>query len=87
MADPCGTMPILPATDTDRTALRWLMTPRNWWIPLVIIITASGAGVAWIGHQTYHDAPPIADMAGPDGRVVITARAIGDPQKVYLKYP
>ena len=79
-------MPILPATDTDRTALRWLMTPRNWWIPLVIIITASGAGVAWIGHQTYHDAPPIADMAGPDGRVVITAQAIGDGQEVFLKY-
>ncbi|MBL7965141.1 MAG: cbb3-type cytochrome c oxidase subunit I [Flavobacteriales bacterium] len=70
----------------DRRSLRWLMDPRNWWIPLLIILLVSASGVVMIGRQTYHDAPPIADMVAPDGTVLITAEAIGDGQEVFLKY-
>ena len=71
---------------TDRPVLRWLMQPRNWWIPLLAIFLVSAAGVTWIARQAYTDAPPIADMIGPDGSVVVTGERIRDGQEVFLKY-
>lgn len=62
------------------------MQPRNWWKPLLAILVVSGAGVGWIAHQTYHDAPPIVDMIDPDGTVVVRGTAIGDGQEVFLKH-
>lgn len=71
---------------SDRPVLRWLMQPRNWWIPLLAIFLVSAAGVTWIAREAYHDAPPIADMVGPDGSVVIRGETILDGQEVFLKY-
>ncbi|MCC6399666.1 MAG: cbb3-type cytochrome c oxidase subunit I [Flavobacteriales bacterium] len=71
---------------SDRAALRWLMDPRNWWKPLLLIFLVSITGVGWIAQQAYSDAPPIVDMEGPDGRVIIRGEDILDGQEVFLKY-
>ncbi|MBV6404283.1 MAG: cbb3-type cytochrome c oxidase subunit I [Flavobacteriales bacterium] len=71
---------------SDRPVLRWLMQPRHWWIPLLAIFLISAAGVSWIVHEAYHDAPPIADMVGPDGTVVVRGEVIRDGQEVFLKH-
>ncbi len=71
---------------TDRPVLRWLMQPRHWWIPLLAIFLISAAGVSWIVHEAYHDAPPLANMVGPDGEVVVRGEGIRDGQEVFLKH-
>ncbi|MBK9287067.1 MAG: cbb3-type cytochrome c oxidase subunit I [Flavobacteriales bacterium] len=70
----------------ERTVLRYLMTPRNWWLPLLVIFLISAGGVMFIGHQTYQDAPPIADMVDEGGTLIISGEAIRDGQEVFLRY-
>lgn len=56
-----------PATFTQ-----FLMNPKNWWLPLVVIFAVSIAGVIMIGTQTYTVAPPIPHFISTDGTTLIT---------------
>lgn len=42
-----------------RNFISYLLNPRNWWLPLLIIFIVSAAGVTMIGVHTYTEAPPI----------------------------
>lgn len=64
----------------------YLLEPRNWWLPLLLIFTVSIAGVTMIGVHTYTEAPPIVDFATQDGKVVIEAKDITAGQLVFQKY-
>ncbi|MBL7987265.1 MAG: cbb3-type cytochrome c oxidase subunit I [Chlorobi bacterium] len=64
----------------------YLMEPRNWWLPLLIIFTVSIAGVMMIGIHTYTEAPPIVNFTTADGAVVIEAKDITAGQLVFQKY-
>lgn len=64
----------------------FLMNPKKWWLPLVIILTASAIGVTYIGFETYHDAPPIPDFKDTKGNTVIASGTILQGQEIFHKY-
>ena len=43
-----------------KSFINYLLNPKNWWLPLLIIFVASITGVLMIGVHTYTEAPPIA---------------------------
>lgn len=70
----------------DRKFLTYLMNPRNWWLPLTIIVVLSFAGVGMIGYQTYNDAPPFEQFKSPVGDVVSAKENVVKGQEVFHKY-
>lgn len=66
--------------------IQFLMQPKNWWLPLLIIFTISMAGVVMIGTHTYTEAPPIPNFVGPDGKKIFTSEDIMKGQGVFQKY-
>ncbi|MBP7093451.1 MAG: hypothetical protein KBB72_05305, partial [Candidatus Kapabacteria bacterium] len=64
----------------------YLMEPRNWWLPLLLIFTISISGWMMIGVETYTEAPPIADMISPDGRTIVRAADVTAGQIVFQNY-
>lgn len=69
-----------------RAVLSYLMKPTNWWVPLLIILVISLAGVMMIGVQTYRDAPPVSDFVSPEGEVIVSKDDIVNGQKVFHRY-
>ncbi|MDP4132334.1 MAG: hypothetical protein Q8939_19420 [Bacteroidota bacterium] len=39
--------------------IHYLLNPKNWWVPLLIIFMVSITGVTLIGIHTYTEAPSI----------------------------
>lgn len=70
----------------DRAALNFLMSKKNWWIPLLLIFVVSLAGVIMIGVQTYEDAPPMPDFVDERGNVIVTEQDIVAGQIVFHRY-
>lgn len=66
--------------------LTFLMNPKNWWLPLLIIFVISLGGVFMIGYETYNDAPPIPDFRSESNETLISHQDILDGQKVFQKY-
>ncbi len=66
--------------------ISYLMNPRNWWKPLLLIFVISIGGVGMIGRQTYTDAPPVASFVGQDGSVVFSKDDIQHGQEVFHQY-
>lgn len=66
--------------------IAFLMNPKKWWIPLLIIFTISVAGVTLIGIHTYSEAPPIPDFISDKGEVVYSKADILKGQAVFQKY-
>ena len=66
--------------------MEFLLNPKNWWLPLVIIFVASLTGVTMIGRHTYTEAPPIPDFVTSDGSPVYTKEDILNGQSVFQKY-
>ncbi len=66
--------------------IQFLMQPKNWWLPLLIIFTISMAGVIMIGTHTYTEAPPIPNFVSPDGKKIFTKEDIMKGQGVFQKY-
>lgn len=64
----------------------FLMNPKKWWLPLLIIFTVSIAGVTMIGIHTYTEAPPIPDFVSPEKKVVYSKEDILKGQSVFQKY-
>jgi nitric oxide reductase subunit B len=50
--------------------ISYLLNPKNWWLPLLVIFTISIAGVSMIAIHTYTEAPPIPDYVAKNGEVV-----------------
>jgi len=69
-----------------KTVLTYLLSPNNWWLPLLLVIVVSLAGVSLIGVQTYRDAPPMPRFVTPSGKTVIERDDILAGQDVFHKY-
>lgn len=69
-----------------RELIPYLLNPKNWWLPLTVIVTVSLAGVVMIGVHTYTEAPPIPDFVTQNGRVVVSKQQVLDGQAVFQKY-
>ncbi|MFZ6009204.1 MAG: nitric-oxide reductase, partial [Bacteroidota bacterium] len=64
----------------------YLLNPKNWWLPLLIIFVISFSGVLMMGLHTYTEAPPVPDFVAPDGKTVIDQRGIQNGQVLFQKY-
>lgn len=71
---------------TNRTFLTYLMNPKNWWLPFVLILGISLAGVTFIGYETYEKAPPIPDFVDEQGNTVLSHDRILEGQRVFHHY-
>jgi nitric oxide reductase subunit B len=66
--------------------ISYLLNPKNWWLPLLVIFTISIAGVSMIAIHTYTEAPPIPDYVAKNGEVVFSKDDILKGQAVFQKY-
>ncbi|MCU0398810.1 MAG: cbb3-type cytochrome c oxidase subunit I, partial [Cyclobacteriaceae bacterium] len=64
----------------------YLLNPKNWWLPLVIIFTISITGVFMMGLHTYTEAPPVPDFVNAKGEVIFSKDDIQQGQMVFQKY-
>jgi nitric oxide reductase subunit B len=64
----------------------YLLNPKNWWLPLVIIFTISITGVFMMGLHTYTEAPPVPDFVNAKGEVIFSKDNIQQGQMVFQKY-
>ncbi|MGH2566254.1 MAG: hypothetical protein ACRDE5_17170, partial [Ginsengibacter sp.] len=69
-----------------RNFINYLLSPKNWWLPLLIIFTISIAGVTMIGVHTYTEAPPIPDYVSKNGEVIFSKDDVLNGQAVFQKY-
>ncbi len=68
------------------TFMDYLLNPKNWWLPLVIIFTISITGVFMMGLHTYTEAPPVPDFVNAKGEVIFSKDDIQQGQMVFQKY-
>lgn len=66
--------------------ISYLLNPKNWWLPLLVIFTISIAGVTMIGIHTYTEAPPIPDYVAKNGEAVFSKDDILNGQAIFQKY-
>jgi nitric oxide reductase subunit B len=69
-----------------RNSINYLLNPKNWWLPLLILFTISIAGVTMIGVHTYTEAPPIPDYVSKNGEVIFSKDDVLNGQAVFQKY-
>lgn len=69
-----------------RSFIEYLLNPKNWWLPLMVIFTISITGVFMMGLHTYTEAPPIPDFVTADGNTVYSKKDIQNGQMVFQKY-
>ncbi|QEC69224.1 nitric-oxide reductase [Panacibacter ginsenosidivorans] len=66
--------------------ISFLMNPKKWWIPLLIIFIISVTGVLMIGIHTYTEAPPIPDFVSDKGAVVYSKEDVLKGQAAFQRY-
>jgi nitric oxide reductase subunit B len=66
--------------------IHFLLNPRNWWIPLTVILIVSFTGVSIIGYETYYKAPPIPDYVNSSGKIILSHDEILEGQSVFQHY-
>ncbi len=66
--------------------INYLLNPKNWWLPLLIIFTISIAGVIMIAVHTYTEAPPIPNYVSSKNETVFSKEDVLDGQAVFQKY-
>ncbi len=69
-----------------RNFMGYLLNPKNWWLPLLIIFIISTAGVTMIGVHTYTEAPPIPNYVSERDETVFSKKDVLDGQAVFQKY-
>ena len=65
---------------------RFVMSRRNWWLPLSIVLGIGIGSMLFMGTRTYLDAPPIPSFVDEQGTTVIAAETVTRGQAVFLKY-
>lgn len=66
--------------------IAYLLNPKNWWLPLLLIFLISAAGVAMIGIHTYTEAPPIPSYTSSKNEIIFSKEDILKGQAVFQKY-
>ncbi|MBL7696988.1 MAG: cbb3-type cytochrome c oxidase subunit I [Chitinophagaceae bacterium] len=69
-----------------RNFMSFLLNPKNWWLPLLVIFLISIAGVTMIGVHTYKEAPPIPEFISRDNKTFFSTEDILKGQSVFQKY-
>jgi len=69
-----------------RDLIKYLLNPKNWWLPLLIIFLVSVAGVTMTGVHTYTEAPPIPNYVTVKNEQVFSEEDILNGQAVFQKY-
>jgi nitric oxide reductase subunit B len=67
----------------SRNFISYLLNPKNWWLPLLVIFVISAAGVTMIGVHTYTEAPPIPDYVTEKGKLIFSKDDILAGQAVF----
>jgi len=70
----------------DKNIISYLLNPKNWWVPLLVIFTISIAGVIMIAVHTYTEAPPIPDYKSSKNETVFSKEDVLEGQAVFQKY-
>ncbi|MFZ5977511.1 MAG: nitric-oxide reductase large subunit [Bacteroidota bacterium] len=66
--------------------IRYLLNPKNWWLPLLVIFVISIAGVTMIGLHTYTEAPPIPNYVSAKNETVFSKEEVLKGQALFQKY-
>ena len=66
--------------------ISYLLNPKNWWLPLLIIFIISVVGVTMIGVHTYTEAPPIPSYVSSKNETVFSKEDVLKGQAVFQKY-
>lgn len=69
-----------------KNLVEYLLNPKNWWLPLLIIFVISMGGVTLIGVHTYTEAPPIPNFESTQKKKIYSKNDILDGQAIFLKY-
>jgi nitric oxide reductase subunit B len=70
----------------NNNSINYILNPKNWWLPLLIIFIVSICGVTMIGIHTYTEAPPIPNYVTEKGKVIISKEDILKGQAVFQEY-
>lgn len=70
----------------NKNFITYLLNPKNWWLPLLVIFVISITGVTMIGVHTYTEAPPIPSFVTGDNKTVFSKEDILEGQSVFQKY-
>lgn len=70
----------------ENNFISYLLNPKNWWLPLLVIFIISIAGVTMIGIHTYTEAPPIPSYVSSKNETVFSKEDVLDGQAVFQKY-
>lgn len=70
----------------NKTFISYLLNPKNWWLPLLLIFTISIIGVTSIGVHTYTQAPPIPNFISEKGQTIISKESVLEGQALFQKY-
>ena len=66
--------------------IQYLLNPKNWWLPLLIIFSISATGVFMMGLHTYTEAPPVPNYVATGGKTIFSQEDIQKGQTVFQKY-
>ncbi|MCC7298299.1 MAG: cbb3-type cytochrome c oxidase subunit I [Bacteroidia bacterium] len=66
--------------------INFLLNPKNWWKPLLVIFLISAAGVSLIAIDTYKEAPPIPTYVSERMETAISHDDILEGQAIFQKY-
>lgn len=66
--------------------INFLLNPKNWWKPLLVIFIISAVGVTLIAIDTYKEAPPIPTYVTEKAEVIISNDDIIKGQELFQKY-
>lgn len=69
-----------------RNFINYLLNPKNWWLPLLVIFVISAAGVSMIAVHTYTEAPPLPNYVTSQNQTVISKEDILQGQAAFQKY-
>lgn len=70
----------------NKNFIAYLLNPKNWWLPLLVIFVISIIGVTMIGVHTYTEAPPIPSFVTGSSKTVFSKEDILEGQAVFQKY-
>jgi nitric oxide reductase subunit B len=69
-----------------RNFISYLLNPKNWWLPLLVIFVISIAGVTMIAVHTYTEAPPIPAYTSEQNEIIFSKDDVLEGQAVFQKY-
>ncbi len=70
-------------SNSSRNLAQILADKNTWWVHFLIVAAICGAGLIYLGTQTYSGAPPLEDFKSSTGETVISRQQIKHGQEVF----